>query len=213
MISHNGKRIPWLRVLLEGVVIVVSILLALGAEAWWQDRLNRSEERELLSSLRDEFVANETLLRAQADSIGEAISVLQGVIEMTAPELMATLGADSAGVIAQTVQRPWTAEFRVGVLDGTLGTERASLIQSHEITSALAEYQAVRHELREIGGLLASVAVQSFISFGGLPASYDELIPLLSAKVGYWTAYKRYLERFIGQTEEITSMLGEELER
>lgn len=206
-------RLPWKRVLLEGLVIVVSILLALGAEAWWQDTRDRAEERELLSSLREEFVANQVILRSQADSIGEAISLLRGLTEMTAPALMAALEADEAGLIAQTVQRPWTAEFRVGVLDGTLGTSRASLIRSHEITSALAEYQAVRHELGEIGGLLAAVALQSFISFGGLPGNYGELIPLLNAKVGYWTAYKRYLERFIAQTGEISLMLAEELER
>jgi hypothetical protein len=30
------SSIPWLRVLLEGVVIVGSILLAFGIDAWWE---------------------------------------------------------------------------------------------------------------------------------------------------------------------------------
>jgi len=35
-------QIPWLRVFVEGVVIVVSILLAFGLQAWW-DRVQEAE--------------------------------------------------------------------------------------------------------------------------------------------------------------------------
>lgn len=44
-------QIPWLRVALEGVVIVTSILLALAADAWWDGRQDRSVEQEVLSQL------------------------------------------------------------------------------------------------------------------------------------------------------------------
>lgn len=43
-----SRRIPWLRVVLEGVVIVASILLALAADAWWDGRQDRSDERSSL---------------------------------------------------------------------------------------------------------------------------------------------------------------------
>ena len=33
-----NRQVPWLRVFVEGVVIVLSILLAFGIEAWWADR-------------------------------------------------------------------------------------------------------------------------------------------------------------------------------
>ncbi len=36
------RQIPWLRVFGEGLVIVVSILLAFGIEAWWAERLKRN---------------------------------------------------------------------------------------------------------------------------------------------------------------------------
>jgi hypothetical protein len=32
------RSLPWLRVLIEGVVIVDSILLAFGIDAWWEGR-------------------------------------------------------------------------------------------------------------------------------------------------------------------------------
>ena len=33
--TSRAKQIPWMRVLVEGMVIVVSILLALALDAWW----------------------------------------------------------------------------------------------------------------------------------------------------------------------------------
>ena len=42
----------WFRIIAEGVVIVVSILLAFGIDAWWDDRQLRHEERALLEELR-----------------------------------------------------------------------------------------------------------------------------------------------------------------
>jgi len=41
-VSH--RKIPWPRVLVEGAVIVGSILLAFGIEAWWDDRGEAVEE-------------------------------------------------------------------------------------------------------------------------------------------------------------------------
>ena len=35
--------IPWLRVFIEGVVIVGSILLAFGLQAWWEGRQERAQ--------------------------------------------------------------------------------------------------------------------------------------------------------------------------
>ena len=47
-----SKQIPWLRVFVEGVVIVVSILLAFGLQAWWDGVQLRQDERALLTELR-----------------------------------------------------------------------------------------------------------------------------------------------------------------
>jgi hypothetical protein len=49
--------IPWLRVLIEGVVIVGSILVAFGIDAWWQDRAERQAERDALAGLLRHFAA------------------------------------------------------------------------------------------------------------------------------------------------------------
>lgn len=61
----NRPTIPWLRIFGEGIVIVVSILLAFGIEAWWQGRHERSDERQVLESLQQDFQENRVLLASK----------------------------------------------------------------------------------------------------------------------------------------------------
>lgn len=55
-----SSRIPWARVLAEGVIIVTSILLAFGIEAWWDARSERADERAYLTALRSDFQATKS---------------------------------------------------------------------------------------------------------------------------------------------------------
>ena len=50
--DESKPQIPWLRVFVEGVVIVGSILLAFGIDAWWDGRKAKVLEQELLASHR-----------------------------------------------------------------------------------------------------------------------------------------------------------------
>ena len=55
-----SKQIPWLRVFVEGLVIVGSILLALALDAWW-DGVQEAERRQaLLRGLASDFEAAAT---------------------------------------------------------------------------------------------------------------------------------------------------------
>ena len=51
-------QIPWLRVFVEGVVIVGSILLAFGIEAWRDGVQERIEEREIIERLISDVQAD-----------------------------------------------------------------------------------------------------------------------------------------------------------
>lgn len=59
-------QVPWLRVFVEGVVIVGSILLAFAIDAWWEERQDRSVEEALLTGLIED------LRRDSADYAGFA---------------------------------------------------------------------------------------------------------------------------------------------
>ena len=67
MSPQSTRQIPWLRVFVEGVVIVGSIRLAFGIQAWWDERGASAASRQLLQDLLAEFgQVEEELERAAA---------------------------------------------------------------------------------------------------------------------------------------------------
>lgn len=54
----RAGRIPWRRVFIEGLVIVVSILLAFAIDAWWEGWQERADVEDALRAVRAELVDN-----------------------------------------------------------------------------------------------------------------------------------------------------------
>lgn len=63
------RRIPWLRVSGEALVIVISILLAFGLQAWWEGRVDRKTERTVLSELHTSLSQDLELLELGLDRL------------------------------------------------------------------------------------------------------------------------------------------------
>jgi hypothetical protein len=54
----NSYAVPWSRLLVEGVVIVLSILLAFAVDAAWDRSRDAAAERIVLGDLRSELTEN-----------------------------------------------------------------------------------------------------------------------------------------------------------
>jgi hypothetical protein len=136
----NGmaRSIPWLRVLVEGVVIIVSVLLALGADAWWQGRLEREEEDALLRSLHAEISLNLDRL-AQWDSIESRSGYLATeLLNLTGPnaESIDPVGFDSLLFEALTfrVYHPSTGSINAAL-------RQLNVISSDELRQEIAGFE------------------------------------------------------------------------
>ena len=82
----NKNNIAWKRVIVEGLTILVSILLAFAIDAWWANSVDRSEEQRILISLRQELESNVSkfkqglvLREAVAEAAFEILEVAEGV--------------------------------------------------------------------------------------------------------------------------------------
>ena len=62
-LANRQNSIP--RMLVEALLIVVSILLAFGIDAWWEERRERIEEQEILLGLKQEFEQNQRAIENQ----------------------------------------------------------------------------------------------------------------------------------------------------
>ena len=58
MADSSNRTVPWLRVLVEGVVIVGSILLAFGLQAWWEGLQEDARASEYMTALLEEVSVN-----------------------------------------------------------------------------------------------------------------------------------------------------------
>ena len=83
--NSTTNQIPWPRILIEGVVIVGSILLAFGIDEAWDQRQERVEERQILLSLQEDFeVTRDNFLMTireterVSDTITELLAVISG---------------------------------------------------------------------------------------------------------------------------------------
>ncbi len=133
------KRIPWLRVFLEGGVIVGSILLAFSLDAWWDDRVRENELRNQLA-----VVARE--LRSSREALQRALDV-HDMNAHLAQHLATTLGRVAEGaevVVSDTLVGPLfpqvTADVTTGSLDAFIAAGGLELIEDADIRRHLLDW-------------------------------------------------------------------------
>ncbi len=85
----------WKRLALEGVVIVASILLAFGIEAWWNETQERAEVQQLLAVLDRDMQRNRSDLERVLSTNERTTEALRRFMALT-PEALAGLSAGSA---------------------------------------------------------------------------------------------------------------------
>ena len=143
------KSRRWGRVVAEGLVIVFSILLAFGIEAWWSERGERDAEAEALEGLRDDFVDNLGRLASVMSEHAEVRDASVRVLAMTGPEanqIVSDLVMDTLvmALIAYPKVFPVTATH-----DALIASGRIELLESATLRRELARWSTAIADLRE----------------------------------------------------------------
>ncbi len=147
--SQVTKSRRWGRVVAEGFVIVLSILLAFGIEAWWSERGERDAEAEALQGLRDDFVESlERLASAKSEHI-EIRDASVRLLAMTGPDADPTVSdlvMDTLvmALIGGPKVFPVTATY-----DALIASGRIELLESAALRRELARWSTAIADLRE----------------------------------------------------------------
>ena len=162
------RQIPWLRVFVEGVVIVGSIVLvlALALDAWWDGGQERAEEQEILRGLRAEFVADTSLYH---DQIAFHQDVRAGLAELMRGEAAAELGLERLDLAFYRTLTATPLDPGSGVRDALISSGRLELIRSEELRSRLAEWESLVDGVRDEQELMRAY-------------SYERIIPYLASR-------------------------------
>lgn len=183
------RRIDWPRILVEGTVIVVSILLAFGVDAWWDRYRERVEEDAALRGLAADFTANLAHLASVVRMHERLDDRLIALDTMTQSDL-AALPPDSAFPYVVAMTNIFTFDARDGTLDALVASGTLGLIQDAPLRDALVAWKARVEDLSEesselrvaghrvsdrisaLGGPWSTTGPESFFSLGDLDASW-----------------------------------------
>jgi len=142
------RKLPWPRILAEGMIILASILLALWVDAWWNDRQDAIEERAILSQLRAEMAQlfdgiswNRTRAKAiQVSTTTLANLSIQGATPEQADEVDRLLRDFMWHVDAGFADAP--------VLESLFVTGDLEFISNSDLRREIAETRVRLHRLR-----------------------------------------------------------------
>jgi hypothetical protein len=142
-VGESTKRVPIARLLVEGVVIVSSILMAFAIDALWDTRQENARHDRLLEALAVDFTIAEERLEsdlARADSLTErAAAFLMLRDEPVAPPI------DSLRFLVLGLFSAIEFDVSLPFYDAAIGSGELQRIDSREFLEAAADYtQAAR---------------------------------------------------------------------
>jgi type II secretory pathway pseudopilin PulG len=138
------------RLLLEGLVIMLSILAAFALDRWSEGRRAAAEERQVLEGLRAEFLQAREDLERYRDLQRRVLNSVQ-VVETALREARAR-GATYAVVPDTSLGLAYiapTVQPSLGTLDGLLASARLGVLRDPELRNALAGWGGVLDDLVE----------------------------------------------------------------
>ena len=80
------QRLPWGRLIIEGTVIVFSILLAFAIDAWWDGRQVEDAQIERLSRVAAELRSNSERIHRKIETLEVAITATSKILSWMGPE-------------------------------------------------------------------------------------------------------------------------------
>jgi hypothetical protein len=171
----EAQKIPWNRLAVEAVAIIVSILLAFAIDAWWADREIDQWQSTQLRALRDEFTANfeglEDIVRTH-DSNAKILESLIAQMQGADDETLLTVSN-----IALVPLVSWrTSDISTGTLDALLASGKLADIDNSMIRRALAAWPSEVGDAQEDENLardfVGNVVVPALLGQGVLATAY-----------------------------------------
>lgn len=129
--------VPWLRVFVEGVVIVGSILLAFGIEAAWQQGQEREVERRLLHTVRQELTEARVVI---VDAVEYHRRIGEGALQVAEFNLSLRSETPTDSLIGLIYLDFVFAEVETALLDGATASGQLSLISNEHLRRLLAAW-------------------------------------------------------------------------
>lgn len=128
------------RFLLEGIVIVVSILAAFGIQAWWDNHLERQEEQRVLGALLEEAKDNRAELDHMTSYHRAALENVTALLEIGTNHPFA-VAADSIDRLLGNASGWQIPAYSRSALDLTLLGGKLPLVENTSLARQITTWQ------------------------------------------------------------------------
>ena len=137
---NSFRKIPWPHLITEGVIVVISILLAFSIDAWWDGYKETSTRKELALALRADFEYTIAEVDAQYALLEEHHRLLQeylSLVDRNETEDLSSLGDRIHPAFRVVSFSPSITAYQSASSAGTI-----SLVNSREFSQAMTEFSA-----------------------------------------------------------------------
>lgn len=138
-------------------MIVASILLAFGIDAWWDRHLDRAEEREILAALETEFTRNVDLLDRVIEFHTTNRELLEEGRAATADEVRLLPQVEISRWMLGMCN-PWTFDAVLGTTDALIGSGKLDILRSRELRESLTAFVNLFDDAAEDAAYIGSGA-------------------------------------------------------
>lgn len=130
----NNKKL-----LIEGTVIVVSILLAFGIDAMWDEYKERREEQEILAALKSEYEANLQSIKEIIAFHERARNQMDEMVVRTEEQIRSL----EQHVLSQFILglcNPWSFDAILGTTDALISSGKLDILEDAQLRIALTTF-------------------------------------------------------------------------
>ena len=130
------------KIIIEGIVIVVSILLAFGIDAMWDEYKERKAEQEVLASLKIEFEASLRELELVFGYHENARQSMNALFDMSDEEIR-ELDQQARSQMVMDMCNPWSFYPVLGTTNALLGAGDLDILEDRKLREALTSYLTI----------------------------------------------------------------------
>jgi hypothetical protein len=127
------------KLLAEGTVIVVSILLAFAIDALWDERKERIEETEILAALEKEFQTNLSEIEKVIDFHTRARHSIDELFSSTEQALRAVDQRQRSEYVV-ALCNPWSFYPVLGTTEALIGAGELNILENRNLREALTTF-------------------------------------------------------------------------
>jgi len=167
---------PWERILVEGTVIVASILIAFAIDAWWEERQEANAEVLNLARVSAEVEAN-------SERIANKLDTIEGAIE-AASTFISWMGPQPTSVERDTLDKHWDTLYGVGFFSLQRSATRDYLAIGHFDAVKTAEVRRAISDWYSSGTALEGQYERLRVAHANISDYLQDAIPLLHTLSG-----------------------------